>query len=42
MQNLWIIVGFFFLKDKILSTRPVIFFVLQVIVLDHLENCADI
>lgn len=31
-------------KDKILSTRAVIFyffFVLQVIIVDHLESCAD-
>lgn len=38
MQNLWIIV--FLKKDKILSTRAVIF-VLEVIVLEHLESCAD-
>lgn len=41
MQNLWIIVGFFF-KRQDSKYQTCDFFVLQVIVLDHLENCADI
>lgn len=42
MQNLWIIVCFFFFfKWRDSKYQSCDFFVLQVIVLEHLESCAE-